>query len=147
MTSHDPEVVSAQPHNAEMQHSAIQENKAAKRERGKHQQFESLEGNISPAAVQPINQPNQESQLEPNGETLRHCFPLRLPNLSIWSPNKRQRSSDHQTDFFFDKGSLDRPKTALLFIPSLPLCNNPPSCSHSSNLPQGKLEKPPSGHT
>lgn len=95
-------------------------------ERGKHQQFQSLGGNISPAAVQPINQPNQESQHEPNGETLRHCFPLRLPNLSIWSPNKRQCSADHPTDFLLIKAHWTDQKQLLLFIPSLPLCNNPP---------------------
>lgn len=51
---------------------SIQQYKRTKqrREIGKHQQFESLGGNISPAAVQPINQANQESQQEPNRETL-----------------------------------------------------------------------------
>lgn len=61
MNSHCPLVVEAfNAGSAHMLKRNIQQHERTKQQKeiGKHQQFESLEGNISPAALHPINQPN-----------------------------------------------------------------------------------------
>lgn len=72
-----PWIDSAQPlvnvlHTPTASKHNIQQHRRTKQQKeiGKHQQFRCLEGNISPAAFHPINQPNWKSQHEPNRETL-----------------------------------------------------------------------------
>lgn len=86
----------------------IQQYKRTMQQKGtcKHQQFERLEGNTSPAV--PLT-----SQTWIHSATVSALY---RPNLSIWSSNQQQRSNDHSTDFLLIKADLDRAKTARFFI-------------------------------
>lgn len=76
------------------------------------------------------------SQTGKHSATVSHSVCLICPSGAQTNDSAPQTTKQI---FFFDKGSLDRPKTALLFIPSLPLCNNPrpaptPPISHKGSL-------------